>query len=410
MKLSTSMLHVGLEKNEHGTCSNPLYMSSAYQFANSEQAANRFALKEGGPIYTRITNPSQSLFEERLGALEGGVALATSSGSSAVLYSILALAHEGDTILAAKNVYGGTYDCMMYTLPKMGIKVTLFDPMDIESFKEVCTNNNAKLVFFESAANPNCDICDIQALVEYAHTLNIPVICDNTFAPVLCKPFKYGVDVIVHSCTKFICGNGSTMGGAIIENSASSSIWRNTYLSNPEPSYHNVEFLNFPAPYTTYIRCCLLRDTGACISPFNAWLLGLGLETLPLRMEKHSKNASELIFYLRSRGLKVNHGILKDPIHYHEYFDGIVSIFTVEVGETKEQAQKFCESLKYFLNLANVGDAKSLVTHPATTTHSQLTTEQLASVGITPTTVRISVGIEDVDDLKEDIRRALNNL
>ncbi len=414
MKLQTLAIHAGVDNNEYGTCNTPIYQSSAYRFRDSEQAQRRFALEEGGPIYTRIGNPTESALETRLGALFGGPALAVASGSSAVLYSVLNLCHAGDCAMVAKNVYGGTFDLFSYTVPNMGIKVVWFDPEDVNNdptgFAKLVEESKPKVVFAESIANPNAEVTDIQELAGIVKLFGAKLIVDNTFAPIICDPFELGADVVVHSTTKFICGNGTTMGGCIIENPKSE--WDGTYLSCSDPSYHGAKFTEVAAsaPFTTRARCVILRDTGACISPFNAWCLLNGLETLPLRMKAHVKNAEEVIAHLQGAGVTVNHGAINKPEVYKKVVPGgeVCPIFTIEVGSTKEEAQAFCDRLKLFYQLANVGDAKSLVTHPATTTHSQLSEDELKNNNITPTTVRLSIGIEDIEDILKDLDLALN--
>lgn len=412
MKQATLAVHAGSDHNQYGTCNTPIYQSAAYVFKDAKQAQNRFALKEGGPIYSRITNPTQDALEARLAALFGGPALSVASGSAAVLYSIMNLCHAGDCVLAAKNVYGGTFDLFSYTLPNLGIKVHFFDPKILTiggKLKELIKEYSPKLVFAEAIANPNAEVTDIFAMTQEAHECGVISIVDNTFAPLICQPFDFGVDVVVHSATKFICGNGSTMGGCIIENPSAS--WEQTYLAEEDPSYHGFVFSTIGVgAFVTRARCVMLRDTGACISPFNAWCLLNGLETLPLRMDKHTENASKVVQWLEKHNIKVNHGCLNNFYVYRNITDKMCSIFTIEVGNTREDAQKFCDSLKLFYQLANVGDAKSLVTHPATTTHSQLSDEELANVNITPTTVRLSIGIEDVDDIIEDLQQALKQI
>lgn len=414
MKVQTKAIHAGNDNNLYGTCNTPIYQSAAYRFQDSGQAQRRFALEEGGPIYTRIGNPTESALEERLAALFGGPALALASGSAAVLYSVLNLCHAGDTVMVAQNVYGGTFDLFSYTIPNMGIKVVWFNPADINtaSIMHFIEAHKPKAVFAESVANPNADVTDIESLGKLCKAFNTKLIVDNTFTPLICDPFSLGADVVVHSATKFICGNGSTMGGCIIENPEST--WEGTYLSDPDPSYHGAVFSEVAAgaPFTTRTRCVILRDTGACISPFNSWCLLNGLETLPLRLKEHIKNAEEVIAFLQSVGVKVNHGAVDNTEIYNRNIKegAVCSIFTIEVGSSKEEAQKFCDNLKLFYQLANVGDAKSLVTHPATTTHSQLSVEELKANNITPTTVRLSIGIEDVQDIINDLDQALYSI
>lgn len=412
MKIETLALHAGADKNNYGTCNTPIYQSSAYIFKDAQQAQNRFALTESGPIYTRITNPTQDALEARLAAIFGGPSLAVASGSAAVLYSIMNLCHSGDCVLAAKNVYGGTFDLFSYTLPNLGIKVYFFDPEILKeegNLTKLIKEKHPKLVFAEAVANPNAEVTDIDQMTKEAHAQGIISIVDNTFTPLICNPFEFDVDVVVHSATKFICGNGSTMGGCIIENPKAN--WEGTYLSDNDPSYHGFIFSSIgPGAFTTRARCVMLRDTGACISPFNAWCLLNGLETLPLRMSKHSENAELIIDFLVNNDIKVNHGYLNNREVYDKIVHSICSIFTIEAGKTKEEAMKFCDNLQLFYQLANVGDAKSLVTHPSTTTHSQLSEEELNNVNISPTTVRLSIGIENVDDIIADLSQAFEKI
>lgn len=411
MNLETKCIHAGVDKNLQGTCSTPIYQASAYRFQGTEQAEKRFALEEGGPIYSRIGNPTVDVFEQRIGALEGGPALATSSGASAVLYAILNLARSGDHIVAAQNVYGGTYDLLKYTLANMGIECTFVSLDYVKNFEDAI-RSNTKAIIVETMANPNSDICDIRAVVKVGNFYNIPVIVDNTFAtPVLCRPIEYGAAVVVHSATKFICGNGSTMGGVIVENP--SYDWSKTYLNTSDPSYHGCNFYETfkGCAFTTRARAVILRDTGACLSPFNAWMLLNGLETLPLRVRQHVKNALEVVEFLKNhpKVKAVHHPSIEQFSLYTYYFGvntGAGSIFTIEVDADKKGTLEFIDRLKMFYCLANVGDAKCLVTHPRTTTHSQLSDEEAAEQRIYDNTVRLSIGIENVNDIIADLEQA----
>lgn len=410
MKLETMCIHAGADSNLHGTCNTPIYQASAYRFQSPLQAEKRFALEEAGPIYSRIGNPTVSVFEERIGALEGGPALATSSGASAVLYSILNLARSGDHIIAAQNVYGGTYDLLKYTLANMGIDCT-FVSIDSEKNFIDALKPNTKAIIVETLANPNSDVCDIGMVVRVGNDFNIPVIVDNTFAtPIIYRPIEHGAAVVVHSATKFICGNGSTMGGVIVENP--NYDWRRTYLNTSDPSYHGCNFYeNFKGcAFVTRARAVILRDTGACLSPFNSWVLLNGLETLYLRVNKHVENALEVAQFLElhPKVKKVNHPVFDQKDLFYKMFpQGAGSIFTIELDADKQGTLEFIDRLKMFYCLANVGDAKCLVTHPRTTTHSQLSDREAAEQRIYDNTVRISIGIENVDDIIADLSQAL---
>ncbi|KFZ40553.1 MULTISPECIES: homocysteine synthase [Thermoactinomyces] len=395
----------------------PIYQTTSYVFDNTEHAANLFALKETGNIYTRIMNPTQDVFEKRVAELEGGVgALATSSGQAAITYAILNIAKAGDEIVASSALYGGTYNLFYHTLPKIGIRVKFVDQSDPENFRKAITDRT-KAIFAETIGNPQLDVLDFEAVSKVAHDHGIPLIVDNTFAsPYLCRPFEHGADIVVHSATKFIGGHGNSIGGVIVDSGKFD--WTNGKFpdfTEPDPSYHGVVYSEAlgPLAYITKARVQLLRDTGAAISPFNAFLLLQGLETLHLRMERHSENSLEVAKYLEKHESVewVNHPGLPNHRSYElaqKYLPkGQGAIFTFGIKGGLEAGKKFIESLELFSHLANVGDSKSLVIHPASTTHQQLTEEAQRSAGVTPDLVRLSVGIESVDDIIADLDQAL---
>ncbi len=415
-RFETLQLHVGQEQADPATDSRavPIYQTTSYVFHNSKHAADRFGLADAGNIYGRLTNSTQDVLEKRLAALEGGsAALALASGAAAITYTIEALAANGGHIVAQKTIYGGTFNLLSHTLPQYGIKTTFVDIHDLAEVEEAITDDT-RAVFLETLGNPNSDIPDIDAVAEIAHKYGIPVVIDNTFGtPYLIRPIEHGADIVVHSATKFIGGHGTTLGGIIVEsgkfNWKSSGKYPN--IADPNPSYHGVSFYEAvgPAAFVTFIRAILLRDTGACISPFNAFLLLQGVETLSLRLERHAENTKKIVEYLSGHPLveKVNHPSLPEhPDHelYERYFpNGGASIFTFDVKGSKEEAWKFIDNLTIFSLLANVADVKSLVIHPASTTHSQLTEEELLDQGIRPNTIRLSIGTEHIDDIIQDL-------
>ncbi len=420
LKFDTLQVHAG-QKPDPATGSRavPIYQTTSYVFNNAEHAANLFALKEAGNIYTRIMNPTNDVFEQRLAALEGGVAaLAVSSGSAAITYSILNIAGAGDEIVAASTLYGGTYNLFAITLPKLGIHTTFVDPDDPENFRKAI-NDKTKAVFIETIGNPGINIIDIEAVANIAHENKIPLIIDNTFGtPYLIRPIEFGADIVVHSATKFIGGHGNSIGGAIVDSGKFDWIGSGRFpgLTEPDPSYHGIRYAQDvgAAAYVLKVRVQLLRDTGAAISPFNSFLLLQGLETLSLRVEKHVTNTKKIVEFLSGHPLVswVNYPGVKGN-KYNELAEkylpkGAGSIFTFGIKGGIETAKKFIDSLEIFSLLANVADAKSLVIHPASTTHSQLTEEQQRDAGITPDQIRLSVGIEDAEDLIYDLEQALN--
>lgn len=420
-KFETQQLHVGQEQPDSATDARavPIYATTSYVFKNAEQAAGRFGLTESGNIYTRLMNPTSDVFEKRIAALEGGAAaLATASGSAAITYAVQNIAVAGDHIVSAANLYGGTYNLFANTLREQGLSVTFVDPHDPQNF-ENAIRENTKLIYAETLGNPHSDIIDIEAIAAVAHRHGLPLVVDNTFAtPYLLRPIEHGADVVVHSATKFIGGHGTAMGGVVIDsgrfNWAASGKFPG--LSQPNPSYHGVIFTEACGniAYIMKLRTTLMRDQGATISPFNSFLLLQGLETLSLRVERHVENALKVVAFLQQHPQvkAVHHPSLAEGRQkelYHAYFpQGAGSIFTFELDGTAEQAKKFTESLTLFSLLANVADVKSLVIHPASTTHSQLSAEELAACGITPTTIRLSVGTEHIDDLLEDLQSGFN--
>ena len=416
-KFETLQLHVGQEQADPATDSRavPIYQTTSYVFHDSAHAAARFGLADPGNIYGRLTNSTQDVLEKRVAALEGGVAaLALASGAAAITYTIEALAQRGEHIVAQKTIYGGSYNLLAHTLPQCGIETTFVDIHDTAEV-ERAIRPETKAVFIETLGNPNSDIPDIDALAEIAHAHGIPLVIDNTFGtPYLIRPIEHGADIVVHSATKFLGGHGTTLGGIIVDSGRFDWLAhadRYAPIAKPNPSYHGVSFAEAvgPAAFVTYIRAILLRDTGAAISPFNAFLLLQGVETLSLRLERHAENTKKVVDFLRNHPLveKVNHPSLPDhPQHalYEKYFpNGGASIFTFDIKGGKEEAWKFIDNLKIFSLLANVADVKSLVIHPASTTHSQLSPEELENSDIHPNTIRLSVGTEHIDDIIADL-------
>lgn len=419
-KFETLQLHVGQEEADPTTDSRavPIYQTTSYVFHNSQHAADRFALKDAGNVYGRLTNPTEDILEKRLAALEGGVAaLATATGAAAVTYALQALAHAGQHIVAATTIYGGTYNLLEHTFPDQGVTTTFVDPTKgVQGFEEAI-QDNTRAVFIESIGNPNANLIDIAAVAAIAHKHKIPLVVDSTFAtPYQLKPFDYGADIVVHSATKFIGGHGTTLGGVIVDSGKFDwvSSGKFPHFVEPNTSYHGLSFARDvgAAAYVVYIRALLLRDTGATISPFNAFLLLQGVETLSLRVERHVENALKVVEYLNinPKVTKVNHpAIATHPDHdlYKKYFpNGGISIFTFEIKGGQAEAQKFIDHLKVFSLLANVADVKSLVIHPASTTHSQLSEQELLACGITPSTIRLSIGTEHIDDIIYDLDQA----
>ena len=415
-KFETLQLHVGQEQADPVTDSRavPIYQTTSYVFHNSKHAADRFGLADPGNIYGRLTNSTQDVLEKRMAALEGGsAALALSSGAAAITYTVQALAANGGHIVAQKTIYGGSYNLLEHTLPQYGIRTTFVDAHDLEEV-EGAIEADTRAIYIETLGNPNSDIPDIDAIAEIAHRHGLPVVVDNTFGtPYLIRPFEHGADIVVHSATKFIGGHGTTLGGIIVDGGTFDWKASGKYpaIAEPNPSYHGVSFADAvgPAAFVTYIRAILLRDTGACISPFNAFLLLQGVETLSLRIDRHAENTKKVVEYLANHPKveKVNHPSLPDhPDHalYEKYFpNGGASIFTFEIKGGQEEAWKFIDNLEIFSLLANVADVKSLVIHPASTTHSQLNEEELLDQGIKPNTIRLSIGTEHVDDIIADL-------
>ena len=417
-KFETLQLHVGQEQPDPATDARavPIYQTTSYVFRNSAHAAARFGLADAGNIYGRLTNSTQDVLEKRLAALEGGVAaLATASGAAAISYTLQALAQAGDHLVAQKTIYGGSYNLMAHTLPQQGIQTTFVDAHNLEELT-AAIRPNTKAVYLETLGNPGSDIPDIDAVARIAHDHGLPLVIDNTFGtPYLIRPIEHGADIVVHSATKFIGGHGTTLGGIIVDSGRFDwkASGRYAPIAAPNPSYHGISFVDAagPAAFVTYIRAILLRDTGAAISPFNAFLLLQGVETLSLRVERHAANTNKLVEYLSSHPLveKVNHPSLPGhPDHalYGKYFpNGGASIFTFEIKGGQTEAHKFIDSLEIFSLLANVADVKSLVIHPATTTHSQLSPEELLDQGIRPNTIRLSIGTEHIDDIIADLEK-----
>lgn len=423
LHFETLQVHVGQEQADPATDARavPIYQTTSYVFHNSEHAAARFGLQDPGNIYGRLTNSTQGVFEERVAALEGGVAgLAVASGAAAIAYALLNITRSGDHIVSAKTIYGGSFNLFAHTFESYGITTTFVDPEDPENF-EKAIKDNTKALFIESLGNPNSNVIDIDAVAKIAHKHGIPLVIDNTFGtPYLIRPIEHGADIVVHSATKFIGGHGSSLGGVIVDSGKFD--WKASgkfpQLTEPDPSYHGVRFIDAagPAAYVTRIRAILLRDTGATLSPFNAFILLQGLETLSLRVERHVYNALKVVDFLSKhpKVKRVNHPALPShPDHelYKRYFPkGAGSIFTFEIDGGKDEAFRFIDSLKIFSLLANVADVKSLVIHPATTTHSQLSPEELLDQGITPGTIRLSIGIEHIDDIIADLSQALDKI
>ncbi|NBI66059.1 O-acetylhomoserine aminocarboxypropyltransferase/cysteine synthase [Pseudoflavonifractor sp. 60] len=417
-KFETLQLHVGQESPDPATDARavPIYQTTSYVFRDCAHAAARFGLSDAGNIYGRLTNSTQDVLEKRLAALEGGAAaLALASGAAAITYTIQALAQAGDHIVAQKTIYGGSYNLLAHTLPQFGVETTFVDAHNLEELT-AAIQPNTKAVYLETLGNPNSDIPDIDAIAQIAHAHGLPLVIDNTFGtPYLIRPIEHGADIVVHSATKFIGGHGTTLGGIIVDSGKFDWKASGKYapIAAPNPSYHGISFVDAvgPAAFVTYIRAILLRDTGAAISPFNAFLLLQGVETLSLRLERHAENTKKVVDFLANHPLveRVNHPSLPDhPDHalYEKYFpNGGASIFTFEIKGGVKEAHKFIDSLEIFSLLANVADVKSLVIHPATTTHSQLSPEELADQGIRPNTIRLSIGTEHIDDIIADLEK-----
>ena len=422
-KFETLQLHVGQEQPDPATDSRavPIYQTTSYVFRNCAHAAARFGLSDAGNIYGRLTNSTQDVLEKRVAALEGGVAaLATASGAAAITYTIEALAQAGDHIVAQKTIYGGSYNLLAHTLAQFGVTTTFVNAHDLSEV-EAAIQPNTKAVYLETLGNPNSDIPDIDAIAEIAHRHGLPLVIDNTFGtPYLIRPIEHGADIVVHSATKFLGGHGTTLGGIIVDSGKFDWKASGKYapIAEPNPSYHGVSFVDAvgPAAFVTYIRAILLRDTGAAISPFNAFLLLQGVETLSLRLDRHAENTKKVVQYLASHPLveKVNHPSLPDhPDHalYEKYFpNGGASIFTFEIKGGQKEAHAFIDHLELFSLLANVADVKSLVIHPASTTHSQLSAEELLDQGIKPNTIRLSIGTEHIDDIIADLDKGFASL
>lgn len=423
LHLETLALHVGQETPDPVSDARavPIYQTTSYVFHDSRHAADRFALKDPGNIYGRLTNTTQDVFEKRIAALEGGVAaLAVASGAAAVTYALQNVLQQGDHIIAADNMYGGSFNLITHTLTTQGISNTIVRINDLKAL-EAAIRPNTKVIYAETFGNPNSDVTDLEAITEVAHRHGIVFIVDNTFAPLLIRPIEHGADIVVHSATKFIGGHGTTLGGVIVDGGTFD--WKKNpdkypTLAKPDPSYHGAVFADVagPAAFVTRVRAVILRDTGACISPISAWILLQGVESLPLRIERHVQNALKVVEYLERnpKVAKVNHqAVPSHPDHslYKKYFpNGGGSIFTFEIKGTQEDAWKFIDNLKIFSLLANVADVKSLVIHPATTTHSQMTPEELEQQHITPTTIRLSIGIEHIDDIIADLEQAFASI
>ncbi|WP_321992888.1 O-acetylhomoserine aminocarboxypropyltransferase/cysteine synthase family protein [Clostridium butyricum] len=419
LKFETLQLHVGQESPDPATDARavPIYQTTSYVFRNCEHAAARFGLSDPGNIYGRLTNSTQDVLEKRVAALEGGVAgLAVASGAAAITYAIENITRAGDHIVAAKTIYGGSYNLLAHTLANYGVKTTFVDPENLSNF-ENAIKENTKAVYIESLGNPNSNIIDVEALAEIAHKHKIPLIVDNTFGtPYLFRPIEHGADIVVHSATKFIGGHGTSLGGIIVDSGKFDWIGSGKFpqLTEADPSYHGIKFAEAvgAAAYVTRIRAILLRDTGAAISPFNAFILLQGLETLSLRLERHIENSLKVVEFLKNHPKveRVNHPALQDSPDYElykKYFPkGAGSIFTFEIKGGAKEAQEFIDRLEIFSLLANVADVKSLVIHPATTTHSQLTQEELLDQGIKPNTIRLSIGTEHIDDIIYDLSQA----
>ena len=423
LHLETLALHVGQETPDPATDSRavPIYQTTSYVFRNSQHAADRFGLRDAGNIYGRLTNSTQDVFEKRIAALEGGVAaLAVASGAAAVTYALQNVLSAGDHIVAADNLYGGSFNLITHTLATQGISNTIVTVNDLDAL-EKAIRPNTKVIYAETLGNPNSDVTDLDAIAEIAHKHGIVFIVDNTFAPLLIRPIEHGADIVVHSATKFIGGHGSSLGGVIVDSGKfdwKKNAERYPSLAAPDPSYHGAVFADVAgaAAFVTRIRAVILRDTGATISPFNAWILLQGVESLPLRIERHIENTIKVVDFLtrHPKVKSVSHPSLEShPDHalYLKYFPkGAGSIFTFEINGTQEDAWKFIDSLKIFSLLANVADVKSLVIHPYTTTHSQMSPEELAQQHITPTTVRLSIGVEHIDDIIDDLASAFDSI
>lgn len=420
LHFETLQLHVGQEQPDSATDARavPIYQTTSYVFRDSAHAAARFSLEEAGNIYGRLTNPTQGVFEERIAALEGGVAaLAVASGAAAITYAIQNITRQGDHIVAANTIYGGTYNLLANTLPVYGVTTSFVDPSDLNNFEQAI-QEHTKAIFIETFGNPNCNLIDLEKVADIAHRHRIPLIVDNTFGTsYLIRPMEHGADIVVHSATKFIGGHGTSLGGIIVDSGKFdwAASGKFPQLTEPDPNYHGVRFVEAAgaAAYVLRIRAVLLRDTGACISPFNAFLLLQGLETLSLRVERHVENALKVVAFLQAhpKVQQVKHPSLPghpDHVLYQRYFPkGAGSIFTFSLAGGREEAFRFIDRLEIFSLLANVADAKSLVIHPASTTHSQLTAQELVEQGISEGTVRLSVGIEHIDDLLADLEQAL---
>ena len=423
LHVETLALHVGQESADPATDARavPIYQTTSYVFHNSQHAADRFGLRDAGNIYGRLTNSTQAVLEDRIAALEGGVAgLAVASGAAAITYALENVLQHGDHLIAADNLYGGTFNLVTHTLTASGIAHTIVNVNDLKAL-EAAIRPNTKVIFAETLGNPNSDVADLAGIAEVAHRHNVLFIVDNTFAPILIQPIRYGADVVVHSATKFIGGHGSSLGGVIVD--AGTFDFKAVpdkfpTLAKPDPSYHGAVFADVAgaAAFVTRIRAVLLRDTGAAISPFNAWILLQGVESLPLRIERHTANALKVVDYLahHPKVASVSHPSL--PSHrshalYNRYFpNGGGSIFTFEIKSTQDDAWRFIDALKIFSLLANVADVKSLVIHPYSTTHSQLSPEELAEQHITPSTVRLSIGVEHIDDILADLEQAFEQI
>lgn len=423
LHFETLQIHVGQEQPDPASDARavPIYQTTSYVFHNSQHAADRFGLRDAGNIYGRLTNSTEGVLEQRVAALEGGVgALATASGAAAITYAIEAIAKKGDHIVAQKTIYGGTYNLLAHTLPLLGIETTFVDAHNLQEVEDAIKDNTT-LVFLETLGNPGSDIPNVDAISQIAHKYGIPILIDNTFAtPFLFRPIEHGADVVIHSATKFLGGHGTTLGGVIVDSGKFDWAKSGKYpqIAEPNPSYHGISFVKAvgAAAYVTYIRAILLRDTGAAISPFNAFLLLQGVETLSLRIERHAENTAKVLDFLKNhpKVAKINHPALAEhPDHelYKKYFpNGGGSIFTFDIKGGQAEAFKFIDNLKIFSLLANVADVKSLVIHPATTTHSQLSEAELADQGIFQSTIRLSIGTEHADDIIDDLSQALDKI